>query len=66
MFIGHIDTIGWKLLRKWAGLQSGYIRNDKASMPRRLVLIIIIIIISFVSVDQQQNFDKEKSSETFY
>lgn len=43
--------------------QSGYIRNDKANMPRRLVLIIII---SFMSVDQQQNFHKQKSSDVFY
>lgn len=41
----------------------GYIRNDRANMPRRLVLMIII---SFMSVDQQQNFDKQKPSDTFY
>ena len=43
--------------------QSGYIRNDKANMPRRLVTIIII---SFMSVDLQQNFDKQKCSGTSY
>lgn len=37
-------------------------------MPRRLVLIIIIInitttTISLMSVDQQQNFDKQISSD---
>lgn len=60
---------------KWPGLSlwcDHLLRSDKASMPRRLVLMmmmmIIIInitstIISFMSVDQEQNFDKQKSSD---
>lgn len=43
--------------------QSGYIRNNKANMLRRLVLIITI---SFMSMDQQQNFDKQKSSDSSF
>lgn len=43
--------------------QSVYIRNNKANMLRRLVLIITI---SFMSMDQQQNFEKQKSSDSSF